>query len=55
MKYNRRCSSPPDGHRFGGTVAGDDGDETRVVCVLQNRERETVCVNHLQAQTASCQ
>lgn len=30
--------SPSDGHRFGGAVTGDDGDETRVVCVLLEKQ-----------------
>lgn len=30
-----KTKSPSDSHRFGGTVAGDDGDEARVMCVLQ--------------------
>lgn len=30
----REVLSPSDGHRFGGAVTGDDGDETRVVRVL---------------------
>lgn len=28
---------PSDCHRFGRAVTGDDGDETRVVCVLEDR------------------
>lgn len=31
--------SPSDSHRFGGTVAGDDGDETWVVCVLPKAKK----------------
>lgn len=34
------ATSPSDSHRLGGTVAGDDRDETRVVCVLQTNKTQ---------------
>lgn len=37
--------APSDGHRLGGAVAGDDGDEARVVCVLRGK-RQTHTLTH---------
>lgn len=37
--FKKALQSPSHSHGFGGTIAGDDGDETRVVCVLEKREK----------------
>lgn len=37
---------PSDSYRLGGAVAGDDGDEARVVCVLQREDKHTFTHAH---------
>lgn len=51
--YNEVYQSPSDSHTLGGTVAGDDGDETRVMRVLRNTRN--CCQNKLQSMITPAQ